>query len=77
MSELCKLYYNILHIDELFVTKLLLYGDSKYRNKVNKKILLALQILRSDMTFFLKYVCLQFYIYASLHGYSKVVRSCF
>ena len=56
MSELCKLYSNILNIDELFVTKLLWYGDSKYRNKVNKKIL-ALQILCSDMTFFLK-ICL-------------------
>ena len=29
------------NLDEIFLTKLLLHGDSKYKNNVNKKILLA------------------------------------
>ena len=41
MNELHKLDSNILNLDEISVTKLLLYGDSKYENNVNKKILLA------------------------------------
>ena len=41
MNEFCKLESSILNLDEIFLTKLLLYGDSKFENKVNKKILLA------------------------------------
>ena len=41
MNELHKLDSNILNLDEISVTKLLLYGDSKYENNVNKKISLA------------------------------------
>ena len=41
MNELRKVDSNILNLDEISLTKLLLYGDSKYENKVNKKILLA------------------------------------
>ena len=41
MNELPKLDSNILNLDEICLTKLLLYGDSKYENNVNKKILLA------------------------------------
>ena len=41
MNELCKLDSSILNLDEISLTKLLLYGDSKFENKVNKKILLA------------------------------------
>ena len=41
MNELRKLDSNILNLDEISLSKLLLYGDSKYKNKVNKKILLV------------------------------------
>ena len=41
MNELCKLDSRILNLDEIFLTKLLLYGDSKFENKVHKKILLT------------------------------------
>ena len=41
MNEPRKLDSNILSLDEISLTKLLLYGDSKYENKVNKKTLLA------------------------------------
>ena len=41
MNELRKLDSNILNLDEISLTKLLLYGDSKYENNANKKILLA------------------------------------
>ena len=41
MNELRKLDSSILNLDEISLTKLLLYGDSKFENKVNKKILLA------------------------------------
>ena len=41
MNELCKLDSSILNLDEISLTKLLLYGDSKFENKVNKNILLA------------------------------------
>ena len=41
MNELRKLYSNILNLDEISLTKLLSYDDSKYENKVNKNILLA------------------------------------
>ena len=41
MNELPKLDSNILNLDEISLTKLLLYGDSKYENNVNKKIILA------------------------------------
>ena len=32
---------NILNLDQISLTKLILFGDSKYENKVNKNILLA------------------------------------
>ena len=41
MNELRKVDSNILNLDEISLTKLLLYGDSKYENDVNKNILLA------------------------------------
>ena len=41
MNELCKFDSSILNLDEVSLTKLLLYVDSKFKNKVNKKILLA------------------------------------
>ena len=37
----CFFSVSILNLDEISWTKLLLHGDSKYENKVNKKILLA------------------------------------
>ena len=40
-TKLHNLDSNILNLDEIFLTKLLLYGASKYENKVNKNILLA------------------------------------
>ena len=41
MNELRKRDSNILNLDEISLTKFILYGESKYENKVNKKILLA------------------------------------
>ena len=41
MNELRKLNSNILDLVEISLTKLLLDGDRKYENKVNKKTLLA------------------------------------
>ena len=41
MNELHKVDSDILNLDKISLTKLLLYGDSKYENKINKKILLA------------------------------------
>ena len=41
MNEHCKLDSSILNVDEISLTKLVLYGDSKFENKVNKKILLG------------------------------------
>ena len=41
MNELRKLDSNIVNLDEISLIKLLLYGDSKYENNVNQKILLA------------------------------------
>ena len=41
MNELRKIDSSILNLDEISLTKLLLYGDSKFENKVNKKMLLA------------------------------------
>ena len=52
MNELRKLDYSILNRDEISLTKLHLYGDSKNENKVNKKILLAsinLYFLQRDL----------------------------
>ena len=40
-NELCKLDFNILNPDEISLTTLLLYDDSKYENKVFKKTLLT------------------------------------
>ena len=36
MNELRTLDSNILNLDEIFITKLILYGDSKDENKVKK-----------------------------------------
>ena len=36
MNELRKLDTNILNLDEISLTKLFLYGDSKYENRLNK-----------------------------------------
>ena len=41
MNKLGKLDSNIFNLDEVSLTKLLLYGDSKYKNDAHKKILLA------------------------------------
>ena len=41
MNELRKLDSSILNLDEISLTKLLLYGDSKFENEVNKNTLLA------------------------------------
>ena len=91
MNELGKHDSNILNLDEISLTKLFLYGDSKYENNVNKKILLASAnfILSKGQPFFLN-ICLlaiflsfclcifyDFVFYPSLHGHSKVMRSCF
>ena len=52
MNELRKLDSNILNLDEISLTKLLLYGDSKYENKVNKKVSLAsINFVHSTMRF--------------------------
>ena len=100
MSELRKLDSKILNPDEISLTELLLYGDSKYKNKANKNILLtSINFVLSRKRFkgqliwrlYQIYVCLQFlfpfvFVYytlyafifhASLHGQSKVMRSCF
>ena len=88
MNELRKIDSSILNVDEKSFTKLLLYGDSKFENKVNKKIFLA------SINFVLstkRYVCLQFFfplfvyilrftlLYFMPHymDFSKVMRSCF
>ena len=41
MHELRKIHSNIFNLDELSLTKFLLYSDTKYKINVNKKILLA------------------------------------
>ena len=41
MNKLHKLDSSILNPDEISLTKLLLYGDTKFEKKVNKKILFA------------------------------------
>ena len=41
INKLRKRDSSILKLDEISSTKLLLYGGSKYENKVNKKILLT------------------------------------
>ena len=81
MNELRKRDSNMLNLDEisLTMTKLLLYGDSKYENKVNKKIWLAsinfvLSTKRFEgqlmWCFSQIYVCLQFfYIYIYIYIY--------
>ena len=52
MNEFCKLDSSILNLDEISLTKLLLYGDSKFENNVNKKILLAsINLLHSTKRF--------------------------
>ena len=47
MNELRKLYSNIPNLDEISLTKLLLYGDRKYENNVNKKILASINFILS------------------------------
>ena len=47
MSELCKLDSNIINLDEISLTKLLLYGDSKYENNANKNILASINFILS------------------------------
>ena len=70
MNELRKLHSNILNVDEISLTKLLLYGESKYENNVNKKIISFYKFHSlykaiwgsTDVTFFLNInVCLQFF----------------
>ena len=51
MNELRKLDSNILNLDEISLTKLLLYGDSKYENKVNKKIWASVNYVLSAKRF--------------------------
>ena len=63
--ELRKLDSNILNLDEISLTKLFLYGDSKCKNKVNKNIFL-----------FHPFTLYFFMFYASLHGHIKVMKSC-
>ena len=41
MNELRKVDSSILNLDEISLSKLLLYGDGKFENKVKEKILLA------------------------------------
>ena len=41
MNELRKLDFNIFNLDEISLSKLFLYGDSKYKIKVKEKILLV------------------------------------
>ena len=41
MNKTRKTASNILNLDQISLTKLILFGDSKYENKVNKNILLA------------------------------------
>ena len=51
MNELRKLDSSILNLDEISLTKLLLYGDSKFENKVNKKILASINFVVSTKRF--------------------------
>ena len=41
MNKTRKTASNILNLDQISLTKLILFGDSKYENKVNKNILLV------------------------------------
>ena len=51
MNELRKLDSNILNLDEISLTKMLLYCDSKYENNVNKKILASINFILSTKRF--------------------------
>ena len=90
MNELRKLNSNILDLDEISLTKLLLDGDRKYENKVNKKTLLAStnfvlstrQFERpTDVTFFLNICQLAISpsfclcIFCALHFYILCLKS--
>ena len=74
MNELCQLDSSILNLNEISLTKLLLYGDSKFENKVNKKILASINFLLSTKQFegqliwrFSQvYVCLQFLLFVHI-----------
>ena len=64
VNELRKVDSNILNLDEISLTNLLLYSDNKYENKVNKKILASINFILSTKRFqgplMWLYVCLQF-----------------
>ena len=47
VSELHKLYSNSLNLDEISLTKLLWYGDSKYENEIKKKDIISLYKFRT------------------------------
>ena len=51
MNKLLKLDSNILNVDEISLTKLLLYGGSEYENDVNKKILASINFILSTKRF--------------------------
>ena len=51
MNELRKVDSNILNLDEISLTNLLLYSDNKYENKVNKKILASINFILSTKRF--------------------------
>ena len=55
MNEFRKLDSNILNLDETSLSKLLLYGDSKNKNKANEKTLLvSINFVLSSKPFNLK-----------------------
>ena len=55
MNEFRKLDSNILNLDEISLSKLLLYGDSKNKNKANEKTLLvSINFVLSSKPFNLK-----------------------
>ena len=45
-NEVRNLDSNILNLYEIYLTKLLLYGDIKYVNKVNKKTLAPIKYMK-------------------------------
>ena len=83
MDELRNLDSKIVNLDEISLTKLLFFDDTKYENKVNKKMLLASinfvlstkrfvgQLMRR---FSYMHACLQFlfpfvYVYFTLYAF--------
>ena len=72
MKELCKLNSKILNQDEISLTKLLLNGDSKYKNNVDKKDNISFhkfhtlyKVIRrpTDATFFLNIYLLGIFLF--------------